>query len=488
MKARLVFAAALSGVAATLLAGCSIVDSYAPLAAAGYNQLVAPGIAVSPAEPLVVAVGDRGNHPVTNATVTFSQGGCTGGGNPLVTFDGSAATTAAVTIPDAGAPARSFYSLVPSRIHVTGTAGQACQISATVSVPAPNGTLTQVPNDTATFGITIHAIGNGLTTNTPLTLTAVRRSTDSSDPTTVNPLLTEPLYTTFPYQPEVQVLDNAGNPVPGVSVTFTIAPNPGTANFAGGPTYTTYTTATDAEGIAQASPIQAGITPGDFTVTATVTSPTAASFSTGTSLVYHFRNSAGIVASNCQLAIGFFGTDGTQFSLRTSDSGPFTEQLPSAGTTGPLGQFGVRGSQHYPLLSYLSIYGPAGRVTAVPLVPRYFASNNTPFSPFSSTLACTTTEDTSGNTTTTATLSSLVVRSTNPAFPVSQNYGTLDLTITQTKAPNGTPISRQVQISDTDNGAAPIVYYAGPAGGRPVGAIGISVQPQSFVIVATPAG
>ena len=483
MKARLVFAAALSGAAATLLAGCSIVDLYAPLAAAGYNQLVAPGIAVLPTEPLVVAVGDHGNHPVTNATVTFSQGSCTGGGSPLVTFDGSTATTATVTIPDAGPPPRSFYSLVPSRIQVSGSAGQVCQISATVSVPAPNGTLTQVPDDSAIFGITIHATGNGLTTNTPLTLTAVRRSSDSSDPTTVTPLLTEPVYTTFPYQPEVQVLDNAGNPVPGVSVTFTIAPNPGTASFAGG---ATYTTTTDAEGIAQANPIQAGTTPGDFTVTATVTSPTAASFSTGTSLVYHFRNSAGIVASNCQLVVGFFGTDGTQFSLRTSDSGPFTEQLPSAGTTGPLGPGGVSGSQHYPLISYLSISGPAGRVIGVPLVPRYFASNSISLSPFFDSLTCTTTKDTSGNTTTTAILSSQVVRSTNPAFPVSQNSGTLDLTISQTKAPNGSPISRQVQISDTDTGAAPKVYYAGPAAGRPVGAIGISVQPQSFVIVATP--
>ena len=347
MKARLVLAAALSGAAATLLAGCSLVSLYTAVPAAGYNQFVAAGSALSPSEPLVVAVADRGNHPVINATVTFSQGSCTGGGNPLVTFDGSTATTATVTTPDGGLPPRSFYSLAASRIQVTGTAGGSCRISSNVSIPAPDGTLTQVPSSTSYFQITIHATNNGLTTNTPLTLTAVRQLTGSSDPTTGTPLLTEPVNTTFPYQPEVQVLDSAGNPVPGVSVTFTIAPNPGTASFASG---ATYTATTDAEGIAQATPILAGNTPGDFTVTAS--SP---SLPVGTSLVYHFRNSAGVVASNCQLFLSFFGTDGTQFSLRTSDSGPFTEQLPSAGTIGPRGPSGVSGSQHYPVFSYLSI-------------------------------------------------------------------------------------------------------------------------------------
>ena len=82
-------------------------------------------------------------------------------------------------------------------------------------------------------------------------------------------------------------------------------------------------------------------------------------------------------------------------------------------------------------------------------------------------------------------LSSKVVRSTNPAYPLSDNQS-LDLTISQTLAPGGAPISREVQISESGTTVAPTIYYAGLAAGQPAGAIGMGVRPQSFIILARP--
>ena len=151
-----------------------------------------------------------------------------------------------------------------------------------------------------------------------------------------------------------------------------------------------------------------------------------------------FGGPLGSAAIGCSLAITFFG-GGTAFALRT-------------------------GSAPNTLMSYLSIKGRAGAITAVPLVPRAGVP---------STLSCTVPDPAalpSAITATTVTVDAQVVASTNPAVA---RLSTVRVVATRT------PATETVTVSAINPGGTTgaALYTLTP-----------SVQPQSFVVRAIPSG
>ena len=145
-------------------------------------------------------------------------------------------------------------------------------------------------------------------------------------------------------------------------------------------------------------------------------------------------------ANVCGVFIGFFAPGGTGLSLRTGD-GPRT------------------------VVSYLSLAGPAGRVTALPLVPRLGATD---------TLACTAPDPAfapaaAAAATATATVDARVARSGNPAIPV----GTL-LRAAATRTATAETVTVSAINPDNSTGATLTLTNV--------------VQPNSFVVRRVPNG
>ena len=145
-----------------------------------------------------------------------------------------------------------------------------------------------------------------------------------------------------------------------------------------------------------------------------------------------FGGPFGVAASSCSAAITFF-SGGTAFALRT-------------------------GSAVNTLMSYLSIKGPGGQITAVPLVPRAGVPD---------TLICTTPDPAavlSPSTATTVTVDAQVVRSTNPSVA---RLSTVRVVATRTLT--GETVTVSAINLDGTTGAT--LYTLTP-----------SVQPQSFAV------
>ena len=144
----------------------------------------------------------------------------------------------------------------------------------------------------------------------------------------------------------------------------------------------------------------------------------------------------GLLGASCSAAITFF-SGGTAFALRTGDQ------------------------TRAPLMSYLSIKGPAGTITAVPLVPRAGVPD---------TITCIVPdpEATPLATTTTFSVDAQVVISTQPGVP----RGTV-LRITAIRT--ATTESVTVSLVNPDNSTGATLYAFTP-----------SVAPQSFRISASP--
>ena len=144
----------------------------------------------------------------------------------------------------------------------------------------------------------------------------------------------------------------------------------------------------------------------------------------------------GLLGASCSAAITFF-SGGTAFALRTGDQ------------------------TREPLMSYLSIKGPAGTITAVPLVPRAGVPD---------TITCIVPdpEATPLATTSTFSVDAQVVRSTQPGAP----RGTV-LRITAIRT--ATTESVTVSLVNPDNSTGATLYTFTP-----------SVAPQSFQISPTP--
>ena len=146
-----------------------------------------------------------------------------------------------------------------------------------------------------------------------------------------------------------------------------------------------------------------------------------------------FGSPFGVAASSCSAAITFF-SGGTAFALRT-------------------------GSALNTLMSYLSLNGPGGQITAVPLVPRAGVPD---------TLTCTTPDPAavlSPSTATTVTVDAQVVRSTNPSVA---RLSTVRVVATRTLTTETVTVSA---INPVDNSTGATLYTLTP-----------SVQPQSFAV------
>ena len=487
-------------------------------AAAGYyqtqtydfNTLVTN---LNPAENFVVAVKDRANNPITNATVTFT-----------------APATSGVTFVSPVAPYNNGFYVLPLTVSgnpnvvVSSTAPNGpVTLTATATVPTATGAQTI---GTATFTI---QVGVSSVDSNSIDAASIQYvyspSTNPSAPTPpsggvgttspIPPVQSAPVNTVYPFQDEVQVLNSSNEPVSGAPVTFTIA-NTGTpanltpnAQFIHGGSGQTYMTNTDAEGIATAQPIQA-LQLGTFVVTAstpvtanlTPTGNNTISTSTLVGLTFNYLVTVQ-AAEACSLVINAF-IPGDSFSLRTGDGGPLASLTANAianGFIGPatpgngIGGFGsstgsAGNAQRYPLLSYLTLgsAGGPGMVTAIPLVPRYLntpgatidvATPPTLATPNTSTLYCTISTPTGGAVTAanpvtvTVTVSALVVSSSRIGI-VRGNR----LTVTITKTGYGLTtrglthvIAETISVQNT-SGATPTSAFG----------TGISVAPQNFII------
>ena len=484
-------------------------------AASGYYQQVSRDS--NPGEDLVVAVKDRTNNPITNATVTFTSS------SPAVTFTGGAVATLSSTATNSGG---GFYILPAGNVTIgTNTASIAVTLTATATVPAANGTQTV---GTATFTLDV---GQYFIDSNPLDAASIQyvyspatNPSVSTPPvggvgsnTPTPPLQSAPVNTVYPFKDEVQVLNGDGTPVSGASVAFAIAntdtpanPTPNAQFTSGGQTYTAIT---DSEGIATSPPVRA-LQVGAFVVTAsiTVTSDATATISTTTSttntleaasstahgvqsvrdttndsgavpaatlgtqvsLTFNYVVTAVQTSGACQLFIGAFTAGGgDSISLRTGDQGPLTSLI--AGNAGPVSDASVLSDSfllHYPIVNYLTLgtAGGPGSVRAIPQVPRYLNNGTT-------TLTCT------ASTATGAAPQLITVNARLNAYVYSSSRAGVAagdiLTVTLSKTGYGpvtrrglsTVVSESLTVQDTTGTTATTVFGGGS----------FSVAPQSFV-------
>jgi PKD domain len=187
------------------------------------------------AAPLVVTVKDAGGNPVSGATVTFT-GPASGAG---------VATVTAVT---------NASGVAPASVTANGTSGGPYNVSATVAgVATP-----------ANFSLTNTAGAPG----------AITATSGGSQSAQINTAFAAPLVAT--------VKDGGGNPVSGVTVTFT--------GPASGTSVATVTAVTNASGAATASVTANGTAGGPYNVSATVAG-------VATPANYSLTNTAGSPAS-----------------------------------------------------------------------------------------------------------------------------------------------------------------------------------------------
>jgi adhesin/invasin len=165
-----------------------------------------------------------------------------------------------------------------------------------------------------------------ITAGAPATMTAV---SGTPQLTTVS--------TPFPMLLQAQVLDIAGNPVPGVSATFTAPASGASATFAATPTVVT-----DSSGIATAPPLTANSTVGSFAVIASAAGVSGQAAFSLTNLPP--RGSLTVNPSRLGFISQFNGTAppgqtvqvssaGVALSWSTSPSAPWITVSPSSGNT-----------------------------------------------------------------------------------------------------------------------------------------------------------
>jgi hypothetical protein len=202
-------------------------------------------------QPLQAKVLDAHGAGVQGVTVTFSLG--TGPSGAGASFVGGGAQATART--DASGVATS------PAVVANGTPGR---FTATASAEDLSGGIT--------FSLDNHAANY-----------TIKTTSQTAETATINSRYAAPL--------QVQVLDEAGQPIEGATVTFTVATGPSgaTATFVGGDGAQT-TALTDVSGKASSSMLLANGTPGRFTATATVPGGTSP-------VTYVLRNLAGTLTA-----------------------------------------------------------------------------------------------------------------------------------------------------------------------------------------------
>jgi hypothetical protein len=203
------------------------------------------------AQPLQAKVVDAHGAGVKGVTVSFSLG--TGPAGAGASFLGGGAQATART--DASGLATS------PAVVANGTPGRFTATASAEGIP----------------GAVAFSLGNHAANYT------VKATSQTAQTATINSRYPAPL--------QVQVLDEAGQPIEGATVTFTVAAGPSgsTATFVGGEGAQT-TALTDVSGKATSAMLVANGTPGRFTATATVPGGTSP-------VTYELRNLAGTLTA-----------------------------------------------------------------------------------------------------------------------------------------------------------------------------------------------
>ena len=399
----------LAGVPAVLglaLAGLAHPAAAAPplftvAAAAGYYQIQTDDglgdVNPNPAEAFVVAVKDRANNPIANATVTFAApGGAISIASPVAPYANNGLYVLPATIN--GSP-----NLVVGAAAPNGP----LTLVATATVPTASGTLTL---GTASFTVQVNQqqpvlvdpFGDGASLRyvySPATNPLAPAPPQGGVGTAAPPTQAALVNTVYPFQDEVQVLNSQGAPVSGVPVRFAIRDT----SAPGAPTSAAFvnngvcsgqvcTVVSDSEGIARAEPVQSGSGAGTFAVTASLPPP-GQGLPPPVGLAFNYVVASSQTPEVCQVAISAFISGGSDaIGLHTSDQGP--EVSLNTGTVGPISPgspISNPAAQNYPLSNSLGLglQGAPNVVNATPLVPSYYDA--TPATRGDSTMACTVT-------------------------------------------------------------------------------------------------
>jgi hypothetical protein len=258
------------------------------------------------AQPLQARVRDADGKPVANVSVTFAiAAGATGAGG---VFLGGAAQATAPTDADGLATSPPLVA--------NGSSGRFSASASTIGVSTP-----------AVFSLTNHAAA-----------TAISPATGRGQSATVKTRYQEPL--------RAKLVDAGGQPVEGVSVTFTLtaAASGAGATFADGATQASELT--DATGRATSPPLVANKTAGTFTASASTPG-------NANPVRYTLQNLAGKPASiGAGAADGETTPSGTRFPIRLAVTVKDGDSNPVAGT----------------LVTFTApAHGASGRFTAGPL-------------------------------------------------------------------------------------------------------------------------
>jgi hypothetical protein len=148
-----------------------------------------------------------------------------------------------------------------------------------------------------TASVFLNASPTTLSAPTITTATATGTIQDDDAPTTITPLSgttpqTATIATTFSIPLEVQVKNANGNPVQGVTVTFTPPTSGASGTFLGQAADTPFTMVTGPNGLAQAAPFTANLQAGAYTVVATA----SGNGTTFGSVSFNLTNAAAIAA------------------------------------------------------------------------------------------------------------------------------------------------------------------------------------------------
>ena len=195
--------------------------------------------------PLQATVKDSGGNPVAGVVVTFTAPASVAGG----TFAGGGATYTTTTNSSGVATATTFTA--------NSTAGPYNLVATATGASAVNFALTNTPG-------------------APASITA---AADTPQSATIG--------TAFGTALQSTVKDSGGNPVSGVSVTFTAPATGAGGTFAGGGA--TYTATTNSSGVATATTFTANSTAGPYNLVASATGASAVNFA--------LTNTAGAPAS-----------------------------------------------------------------------------------------------------------------------------------------------------------------------------------------------
>ena|GEM_PF-780406 len=228
------------------------------------------------ANPLVAAVRDSGGNPVFGVTVTFKA-------------------------PPGSGASGIFSNGLTSATAVTNASGVA-----TSSVFTAN-------SKTGSYNVTVAATGVAITATFSLTNTARVPATISA---TSGSIQNSAINTTFANPLAATVLDSGGNPVSGVTVTFTAPASGASGSFAGS---VIATVVTNASGVATSPKITANSAAGSYAVVATVAG-------VGTPASFLLTNIAGAAASITATAGG-----GQSATVNTAFASPLVATVLDSG-------------------------------------------------------------------------------------------------------------------------------------------------------------